>query len=83
MAPEFLAGMLAMAYVVAGVFFLRFWKRTADSLFAAFGVAFLLLALQQVVLVGLGFPREELSWTYLLRLAAFVLIIGAIVRKNS
>jgi hypothetical protein len=27
-------------------------------------------------------PREEQTWVYLLRLLAFILIIGAIVQKN-
>lgn len=82
MVSDFLSGMVAMGFLAAGVFFLRFWRRTGDTLFAAFGIAFLLLALQQILLVGLGFPREEQSWTFLLRLAAFGLLIMAIVRKN-
>jgi hypothetical protein len=31
----------------------------------------------------LDVPREEQSWAYLLRLAAFILIIVAIVYKNA
>ena len=42
--PAFVSGLIAMAYAVAGVFFLRFWRRTRDSLFAAFGLAFWLFA---------------------------------------
>jgi hypothetical protein len=40
------------------------------------------LALNHVVLVVGAIPREEQSWVYLLRLAAFALIIVAIVAKN-
>jgi hypothetical protein len=51
-------------------------------LFAAFACAFWLLALNQA-LVGLeAIPREELSWIYLIRLAAFTFIIVAIIDKN-
>lgn len=79
---SFLAGMIAMGHLVAGLFFFRFWRRTRDLLFAAFGVAFWLLGLNQA-LVGLsGAPPEDQGNFYLIRLAAFVLIIAAIIRKN-
>ena len=78
----FFSGMITLGYLVAGVFFLRFWRRTGDGLFAAFAAAFWLLALNQAVTTLSGVPREELSWVYLLRVAAFTLIIVAVVRKN-
>ncbi len=79
---EFLWGLITMGYAVAGLFFLRFWTRTRDGLFAAFAAAFWLLALNQALVALSQVPREEQTWFYLLRLAAFLLIIGAIVRKN-
>ncbi len=79
---EFLWGLITMGYAVAGLFFLRFWTRTRDGLFAAFAAAFWLLALNQALVALTEIPREEQTWFYLLRLAAFLLIIGAIVRKN-
>ena len=79
---DFIAGLITMGYVTAGLFFLRFWVRTRDGLFAAFAVAFWLLAANQALAVVAGIPREEQSWIYLLRLAAFVLILLAIVMKN-
>ncbi|HYF23318.1 MAG TPA: DUF5985 family protein [Caulobacteraceae bacterium] len=79
---SFVGGLIAMGYAVAGVFFLRFWSRTRDGLFLAFAVAFWLMALNQALVVILNIPREEQSWIYLLRLAAFVLIIFAILKKN-
>ncbi len=80
--PEFFSGMIAMGFAVCAVFFLRFWRRTRDSLFLVFSLAFLLLALNQALTTLLGLPLEERSWLYLLRLAAFLIIIAAIVRKN-
>lgn len=78
----FISGAIAMGFAVCAVFFMRFWRRTRDTLFAVFSLAFLLLALNQALTTLLGLPQEERSWLYLLRLAAFVLIIGAVVRKN-
>ena len=69
---------ITMGYVIAGLFFLRFWARTRDSLFVTFAFAFWLLALNQLLVALSGTPREEQSWIYLLRLVAFVLIIVAI-----
>jgi hypothetical protein len=79
---DFLSGALTFGFVTAGLFFLRFWRRTGDSLFLAFAVAFWLLGLAQALLALTGIPVEERSWLYLFRLAAFALIIAAIVRKN-
>ncbi|ALG72703.1 hypothetical protein VY88_16550 [Azospirillum thiophilum] len=79
---SFFTGALAALYAVAGLFFLRFWKRTRDALFMSFAMAFALLALNQILLALGGFEREEQSWIYLLRLLAFLLIIAAVVRKN-
>lgn len=82
LSADFFSGMIAMGFTVCAVFFLRFWRRTRDSLFLVFSIAFLLLALNQALTTLLGLPLEERSWLYLLRLAAFLIIIGAIVRKN-
>jgi hypothetical protein len=79
---EYVSGAITMGYLVAGLFFLRFWVRTRDALFVVFACAFVLLAINQGLLVFSGVPREEQSWIYLLRLAAFTLIILAIVHKN-
>ena len=80
--PDFFSGMIAMGFAICAVFFLRFWRRTRDSLFLVFSIAFLLLALNQALSTMLGLLLEERSWLYLLRLAAFLIIIAAIVRKN-
>ena len=79
---EFWAGMITMGFLVASLFFVRFWRRTGDWLFIAFGIAFLLFALNQALVVLTGIPREEQSWIYLLRLAGFGLLVLAIAGKN-
>ncbi|QAY76591.1 DUF5985 family protein [Sphingosinicella sp. BN140058] len=80
---NFLAGAVTFGFLLAGLFFLRFWKRTADSLFLAFAAAFLLLGIGQALLTLTDIPVEERSWLYLFRLAAFALILVAIVGKNK
>jgi hypothetical protein len=82
LAQALVSGMIAMGYLVAGVFFLRFWRRTTDGLFLAFALAFWLMAANTILPILLGVPREEWTPFYLLRLAAFLLIAAAIVRKN-
>jgi hypothetical protein len=79
---DFLSGAITMGFLVAGFFFLRFWKRTRDGLFLAFAAAFWLLGLGQALLAFTEVPVEERSGLYLLRLAAFSLILVSIWRKN-
>jgi hypothetical protein len=79
---DFLAGALTMAYAIAGLYFVHFWRRTADRLFLAFAAAFLLLALNQVTVFALGIADERYSYAYVLRVLGFVLILLAIVDKN-
>jgi len=79
---DFLSGAIVMGFLVAGLFFLRFWTRTREGLFIAFALAFWLLGLMQALLVFANIPDEERSWLYLLRLAAFVLILASIANKN-
>lgn len=79
---EFVSGLITMGFVIAGLFFLRFWRRTGDHLFAAFAIAFWMLAANQALLVFVRIPIEERSWLYLLRLAAFTLILLAVIAKN-
>jgi len=79
---DFFAGMITMGFFVASAFFFRFWVRTSEKLFIAFSVAFLLLAISAALASLLSLPYEERSWLYLIRLAAFVLLIVAILGKN-
>ena len=79
---EFLSGAVTLGFIVAAVFFLRFWRRTADRLFLAFAIAFFLLALNQAIAQWLGAADERAGYAYLLRVIGFVLILAAIVDKN-
>lgn len=78
----FFGGALTLGFLVAAVFFLKFWRRSRDPLFLTFAVAFVLLAANQAAPVIFNIPREDQGTVYLLRFAGFALIILAILRKN-
>jgi hypothetical protein len=79
---EFMSGAVTLGFVVATLFFLRFWRKTSDRLFLAFATAFALLALNQALAQWLGAADERVGYTYLLRIVGFVLILAAIIDKN-
>jgi len=79
---DFLSGAVSLGFFVCALFFLRFWRRTRDGLFLAFALAFSLLGLGQAILALANIPTEERGSLFLIRLAAFALILIAIVRKN-
>jgi len=79
---EFLAGALTLAYIVATVYFVHFWRRTADRLFLAFAAAFALLALNQLTVFAMGVADERYNYAYVLRVLGFILILVAILDKN-
>ena len=78
---QFIHGLLVMACAVAGLFFLRFWRKTRDRLFVVFAIAFWLLAVNWFWL-AFSHRDEPETALYLLRLAGFVLILLGIWDKN-
>lgn len=78
----FLLGVIATSSLTAGVFFLKFWKKTHDSLFLAFGLAFIVEGLNRCAVLFLAKPNEGNPYIYTVRLLAFLLILGAILHKN-
>jgi hypothetical protein len=79
---DVLSGALVACYVMVAVFFLRFWTTSRDRLFGIFAGAFAVLAVQRLALSLTSTLLEDQTIFYLMRLAAFVLIIIAIVDKN-
>jgi zinc transporter ZupT len=79
---DFLAGAIVMGFAIAALYFVRFWRRTREALFLAFAAAFLLLSATQALLTLADVAVEERSWLYLLRLAAFLLILAALWWQN-
>ena len=78
----FLLGVIATSSFVAALFFLKFWKRTHDLLFLAFAVAFLIEGVNRTAFLFLEKPNEGSPAIYMVRLCAFLLILGAIFKKN-
>lgn len=80
-----MSGALAFGYVIAALFFLRFWRQSHDRLFGLFSAAFFLLGFQRLALTitsSISGPESVTLWPYLVRLAAFVLILWGIIDKN-
>lgn len=82
MLNDFLAGAIVMGFAIAALMFLKFWKRTREGLFLAFAGSFFLLGATQALLTLGNFRDEERSWLYLVRLAAFLLILFAMAWQN-
>lgn len=79
---QFLHGAITICLWIAGLFFMRFWKKTRDRLFAMFAIAFWVLAIERVLLAMTN-PENEFRWyIYIFRLFAFGMIILAIIDKN-
>ena len=77
----FIDGFVSALCLVAALFFLRFWRQTADRFFALFSFAFLVFGVHWMALAA--FPGHEVRpFFYALRAFAFVLIATAIVYKN-
>ena len=78
---HFLLGAIVTACAVAGLFFLRFYRRTHDRLFAMFATAFWVLGLNWLALAFTE-QNEVSTALYFVRTLAFLLIIVAIIDKN-
>ncbi|HEX7020947.1 MAG TPA: DUF5985 family protein [Gemmatimonadaceae bacterium] len=77
-----LNGLLACAAAVAALLFFKSYARTRDRLFAQFGTAFVLLAVERLIIPLAVFGAEHQWWVYGVRLIAFAIIIVAIADKN-
>ena len=79
---QFLYGMLTMATLIAGLFFLRYWKVTQERLFAFFALSFGTMSVSWFGLALVDPAIELRHYVYLARLLAFVLLIAGIIDKN-
>ena len=82
MIEGFLLGIIVTSTFVAAMFFLRFWRRTRDGLFFAFGLAFLIETFNRCAVLLNDTPEDGFSWIYVVRLASYVVILAGIVQKN-
>ncbi len=79
---DILTGGIAVASLLAGLFFLRFWRATGDRFFLFFAIAFWIEGAQRMVIQEWIGPDEALPVAYLPRLVAYALIIAAVIDKN-
>lgn len=68
--------------LIVGLFFMRFWRDSADRLFGFFGAAFWLLAISWTLLAMYSPTDEARPYIFAIRLLAFLLIIVAVLDKN-
>lgn len=78
----FMLGAIAMALLVAGVYFFKFWRQTHDRLFLCFALSFFIEAINRTALALSDNPREGEPFFYIIRLLSFCLILYAILEKN-
>ncbi|MFN7944829.1 MAG: DUF5985 family protein [Blastocatellia bacterium] len=77
-----LLGANAIAALLAGLFFLRFWRDTHDRFFLFFAVSFSLDGVSRIALGLTTISAEAEPFFYLIRLFSFLLILAAVIDKN-
>lgn len=82
MIEGFLLGVIVTASLTAAGFFWRFYRQTRDRLFLAFSLAFCIEGINRIAFLWVDEPSEGSPAIYMVRLVAFLLILGAIIAKN-
>ena len=77
-----LTGAIAIGWLLAGLFFFRFWRRTRDRFFLWFALSFWLEACNRIALGVVDGAGEDEPVIYGLRIVAYGLILLAIWQKN-
>ena len=78
----FLLGFVAATSLIAGLFFLRFWRDTRDSLFLAFAVFFVIQGCSNAVVLQYHPLNAGSLWLFALRLLSVLVVLAAILKKN-
>lgn len=79
---DFMSGVVATTFLVAGLYFRFFWLRTRDRLFFFFSLSCFILVIERVCLVTVSPQYEFAPLIYVIRLVAFVVLLLAIISKN-
>lgn len=79
---EMLLGGAAIASLVAGLFFVKYWRSTRDRFFLFFALSFLGQAANRLHMGITASWNEQLPAHYLVRLLCYGLILFAIWDKN-
>src|SRR3954468_22539653 len=78
----FLTGANCALSFVAALCFLRFYRKTGDRLFIFFSAAFSIMGINRLIFTIIASPDNEPTILYIIRLAAYLLILWAIIDKN-
>lgn len=76
------SGAVLLGFGVISLFFWRFWQLTRERLFACFAVAFLILAIERVIILTVVPEVAHHPLFYCTRLVAFLVVASAIWDKN-
>lgn len=79
---QMLSGAIAVSCLLAGLFFLRFWRSSGDRFFLYFALSFALEGLNRIALGLLVDANESNPLFYSVRVVAYGLIVVAIWQKN-
>lgn len=79
---QMLTGAIAVASLLASLFFLRFWRNSRDRFFLYFALSFGIEGFNRVALGLLGGVGEDNPVFYSIRVVAYGLIVAAIWQKN-
>lgn len=79
---ELISGAIMLGFWMGGLLLYFFYQETRERLLFIFSIAFWLLGLERLVLGIMGLENEPNAPVYLMRLAAFMLIIFAIIDAN-
>lgn len=82
MIEGFLLGVISTLSLVSAAFFIRFWRKTREWLFLAFGFAFLIEGLNRMSFLSLDDPQGGNIVAYSIRLVSYLLILAAIAHRN-
>lgn len=78
----FLLGFIAACSLIAGLFFLRFYRATRDPLFLAFLIFFVVQGCTNAVALELPHPNFGTPMIFLIRLLSVLVVLAAILWKN-
>lgn len=82
MVIDMMVGAIALASMLVGLFFLRFWRNTGDRFFLYFALSFGIEGVNRMISGITQSLYEDAQLYYLIRLVSYGLILLAIWEKN-
>lgn len=79
---DFLSGMIAAGYAACSLVLLRLWMRGGDGFVRSLALTLTMLGVAQAFVTFAGSANDNQGYVYLLRAAAFCILIIDILRKN-